>query len=131
MSIRTLRLLVGIFFLGASAFLWARHWLAPEWATRYDPLRLNLGAAFALVFGLLNVARWYMSWSQQRWATTAVRYPLQPDPSLVRPQLRPELDFQRASSAVPSPEPSPIEQKQPAAEPTRQAPPIDPTAPCT
>lgn len=92
-SISALRLLVGIFFLSASVVLSLRYWIAPEWAARYDPLRMNLGAAFAFVFGLLNLTRWYLSWSQRRMRAIPVRYPLQPDPSLVRPELRPEFDF--------------------------------------
>jgi hypothetical protein len=103
-SISTLRLLVGIFFLLASAFLALRSWIAPEWAARYDPLRMNLGAAFALVFGLLNLTRWYLSWSQRRMQAMPVRTPLQPDPSLVRPELRPEFDFSLPPSQTEPPD---------------------------
>jgi hypothetical protein len=103
-SISTLRLLVGIFFLLASAFLALRSWIAPEWAARYDPLRLNLGAAFALVFGLLNLTRWYLSWSHRRMQAIPVRTPLQPDPSLVRPEVRPEFDFSLPPSQTEPPE---------------------------
>ncbi len=94
MSIATLRLIVGIFFLVACGLLVSRNWLAPQWAARFDPLRLNLGAAFALVFGLLNLTRWYLAWSYRRQMATPVRRPLQPDPSLVPPEPPPqELQF--------------------------------------
>jgi hypothetical protein len=102
MSIATLRLIVGVFFLLASVFLALRYWIVPEWASRYDPLRMNLGAAFALVFGLLNLTRWYLSWSQRQRMALPVRYPLQPDPSLVRPEVRPELDFLTQHAVSPS-----------------------------
>lgn len=105
MSIPVLRLIVGVFFLVASAFLALRYWLVPEWAARYDPLRMNVGAVFAFVFGLLNITRWYLSWSHRRTQAIPVRYPLQPDPSLVRPELRPEFDF---STQPPKAEPSEV-----------------------
>jgi len=105
-TIATLRLIVGVFFLLASAFLTLRYWIAPEWAARYDPLRMNLGAAFAFVFGLLNLTRWYLSWSQRQRVSLPVHYPLQPDPSLIRPEVRPEFDVltqhaESSSSATP------------------------------
>jgi hypothetical protein len=102
-SIPTLRLIVGVFFLLASALLALRYWIVPEWAARYDPLRMNLGAAFAFVFGLLNIARWYLSWSQRQRVAIPVRYPLQPDPSLVRPEVRPEFDFMTQQPMTQSP----------------------------
>ncbi len=107
MSIATLRLIVGIFFLVACGLLVGRHWLAPQWAARFDPLRLNLGAAFALVFGLLNLTRWYLAWSYRRQMATPVRRPLQPDPSLVPPEPPPpeiQFDLQADTSRPPNPQ---------------------------
>jgi hypothetical protein len=99
MIIHTVRLCLGIFFLLAGGCLLTRHWIAPTWFQRYDPLRMNLGAAFALVFGLLNVVRWYVVWSRRQQLAVPVRTPLQPDPSLVQPQIRPEFDFFQAPIA--------------------------------
>lgn len=99
MTVHTLRLILGLFFLLASVLLFTRHWVAPEWAARYDPVRMNLGAGFALVFGLLNIARWYVAWSRRRMLAVPIRTPLQPDPSLVRPEFRPEFDFVRPRDA--------------------------------
>jgi hypothetical protein len=57
---------------------------------------MNLGGVFALVFGCLNLVRWYIAWSARRERATPVRTPLQPDPSVVRPEPpNPELDFSR------------------------------------
>src|SRR5205823_13827167 len=58
MSVYTLRLGLGLFFLLMGTALFARRWLMPNLDAQFDPLRLNLGAVFALVFGALNVVRW-------------------------------------------------------------------------
>ena len=56
--------------------------------------RLNLGGVFAIVFGCLNLVRWYVARAHRRARATPVRTPLQPDPSLVRPEPpNPDLDF--------------------------------------
>jgi hypothetical protein len=94
MSVYTMRLGLGLFFLLTATVLFARRWLAPGLDAQFDPLRLNLGAVFALVFGALNVVRWYLMWSYRRNRATPVRTPLQPDPSLIRPEPpNPDLDF--------------------------------------
>ena len=94
MSVHTMRLALGIFFLVAAGFLFARHWLAPDFAARSNPVQMNLAAAFALIFGCVNLARWYAVRAFRRARATPVRTPLQPDPSAVQPEPpNPELDF--------------------------------------
>ena len=98
MSILTMRLVMGILFLLLAAAMFGRRWLMPDLDARYDPLRMNLGAALALVFGGLNLARWYVVWSYRRAKQIAVRTPLQPDPSMKSPVVtNPELDFTKDS----------------------------------
>ena len=64
---------------------------------------MNLGGVFALVFGCLNLVRWYLVWSHRRNLATPVRAPLQPDPSLVRPEPpNPELDFTKDQANGPA-----------------------------
>jgi hypothetical protein len=94
MSVRTMRFVMGILFLLLGSAIFTRHWLFPEFAAKNDPLRMNLGGVFALVFGGLNLARWYTAWAFVKSSQTAVRYPLQRDPSAA-PQVEPipEFDF--------------------------------------
>jgi hypothetical protein len=70
---------------------------------------MNLGGVLALVFSGLNFARWYAALAFRRANQTAVRYPLQPDPSSA-PQVipNPELDFTK-----PSTNEQPTQQNQP------------------
>src|SRR4051812_27203198 len=94
MAIQTMRLGVGILFLLLAAVILGRAWLLPDLGNRFDPVRMSLGGVLALVFGLLNVARWYVAWSHRRGQATPVRRPLQPDPSANRDEPpNPELDF--------------------------------------
>jgi hypothetical protein len=100
MSVRIMRLTMGILFLFLGCVVFARGWLFPEFAARYDSLRMNLGGVFALVFGGLNLARWYAATELMKSSQTAVRYPLQRDPSAA-PQVEPipEFDFTKQSAA--------------------------------
>jgi hypothetical protein len=76
--------------------IFGRDLLLPGFGARFDPLRMNLGGVLALVFGCLNLAKWYVVWSYRRMLATPVRTPLQPDPSVQRPEPpNPELDFTR------------------------------------
>jgi len=96
MSVHTIRLVLGIMFLCLATAIFARDLLAPGLGARFDPLRMNLGGVLAFVFGGLNIAKWYVVWSYRRTLATPVRTPLQPDPSVVRPEApNPELDFTR------------------------------------
>jgi hypothetical protein len=102
MTIHTMRLGLGILFLLLAAAVFGRRWLFPELDAKFDPLRMNLGGVFALVFGCLNIVRWYLAWSYRRTLATPVRTPLQPDPSLVKPEVpNPELDFAKRGDAGP------------------------------
>jgi hypothetical protein len=94
MSIHVMRFAMGILFLLLGTAIFARGWIFPELDVRYDPLRMKLGGVLALVFGGLNLARWYAAWSFVKSSQVAVRYPLQRDPSAA-PQVEPipEFDF--------------------------------------
>jgi hypothetical protein len=98
MSILAMRLAIGILFLLLGIATFTRNWLFPEFAATRDSLRMNLAGVFALVFGGLNLARWYAAWAFRKSSQTPVRYPLQRDPS-AEPQVEPipEFDFTRTS----------------------------------
>ncbi|WP_439632269.1 hypothetical protein [Gemmata sp.] len=94
MSVHAMRLMLGVLFLLLAAGIFLRDWFIPGLGVRFDPLRLNLGGFLALVFGCLNLAKWYVWRSYRNEMATPVRTPLQPDPSAVRPDVpNPELDF--------------------------------------
>ena len=94
MQIRTMRLVLGILFLCLASVIFTRKWIFPELAGKFDSLRMNIGGVFALVFGCVNLAKWYSATQFMKSTQTAVRYPLQPDPSAA-PQVEhlPEFDF--------------------------------------
>jgi hypothetical protein len=103
MSIHTLRLGLGILFLLMAAAIFGRRWLFPGLDAKFDPLRMNLGGVFAIVFGCLNLVRWYIARSHRREMATPVRTPLQPDPSVVRSELpNQELDFTKGTGGKPT-----------------------------
>lgn len=94
MSIHIMRFMLGILFLILGLAIFTRHWWLPGLDTRLDPLRLNLGAALALVFGGLNLARWYAVRAFLKTRQTPVRYSLQRDPSAkLHVEPNPEFDF--------------------------------------
>lgn len=94
MSIHTMRLGLGLLFLGFAVVIFTRNWLLPGLGVGFDPLRMNLGGVLAVIFGFLNLARWYVVWSARRVQSTPVHTPLQPDPSVVKPEPpNSELDF--------------------------------------
>lgn len=93
MSIHVMRLALGVLFLLLAAGIFLRDWFLPNLGVRFDPLRLNLGGVLALVFGCLNLAKWYMWRAHRDEMATPVRTPLQPDPSAKPEAPNPELDF--------------------------------------
>src|SRR5690348_250542 len=94
MSVHTMRLGMGILFLILAGLTFARGWLFPSLAAWGDPVRMNLGGVFALVFGMLNVARWYVAWSYRREQATPIRTPFQPEPTESNGDApNPDLDF--------------------------------------
>jgi hypothetical protein len=94
MSVQSMRLVMGVLFLLLAGVIFTRAWLIPGLDARFNSLRMNLGGVLALVFAGLNFARWYVIWSHRRAQATPARTPLQPDPSLVRPEPpNTELDF--------------------------------------
>ena len=100
MSILAMRFAMGILFIILGIATFARTWLFPEFAATRDPLRMNLAGVFALVFGGLNLARWYAARAFRKSSQIAVRYPLQRDPSAA-PQVEPlpEFDFTKQPDA--------------------------------
>jgi hypothetical protein len=96
MQVRTMRLAVGVLLLVMGSALFARDWLFPEFAASRSRIQLNIAAVFAVVFGCVNLARWYAATQFLKSTQTAVRYPLQPDPSAA-PQVEPipEFDFSK------------------------------------
>ncbi|MBA4186496.1 MAG: hypothetical protein C0467_00615 [Planctomycetaceae bacterium] len=96
MSVHTMRLVLGVMFLILAGVILTRDWFMPGLGAGFDPLRLSLGGVLALVFGCLNMAKWYVVWSYRHEMATPVRTPFQADPSLVKPEPpNPELDFTR------------------------------------
>ncbi|MBA4064794.1 MAG: hypothetical protein C0501_13990 [Isosphaera sp.] len=94
-----LRLVLGLMFLVLAAAIFTRAWTAPDLDARFDPVRMNLGGVLALVFGGLNLARWYAAYSYRQARRTPVRTPLQPDPSAAGPEPpNPDLDFSKRPS---------------------------------
>jgi hypothetical protein len=103
MSIHTMRLSLGILFLLLAAAIFGRRWLLPGFDAKFDPLRMNLGGVFAIVFGFLNLVRWYVARVARLARATPVRTPLQPDPSVVRPEPpNQELDFTKGTGGSPT-----------------------------
>lgn len=94
MAVHTMRLVLGILFLMLGTLILARRWVMPDLDARFNTTRMSLGAVLALVFGGLNLARWYAAWSYRRTRSTPVRTPLQPDPTMTRPEPpNPDFDF--------------------------------------
>lgn len=106
MSVYTIRLVLGLMFLVMAGAIFARDLLVPNLAGRFDPLRMNLGGVLALVFGCMNLAKWYVGWSYRREMATPIRTPFQSDPSMVKPEPpNPELDFTRRPDDLPPSDP--------------------------
>lgn len=94
MNISAMRFSLGVLFLILGGVILARRWLMPEAFAGYDPVRLNLGGVLALVFGGLNLARWYAARIVRQSARAPVRIPLQRDPSAApQDEPNPEFDF--------------------------------------
>ena len=93
MTVRHMRLALGLFFLLAGTVLLAARFLAPERVGRsFDLLRLTLGALLALVLGGVNLAKWYAGHAAFRQRATPIRRPLQPNPAR-RADEDPNPDF--------------------------------------
>jgi hypothetical protein len=89
-----MRLTLGLFFLFLGTAIFVCLAFFPEVAALNDRTRSYLGGIFALVFGGLNLARWYAARSVIEASRTPVRYPLQRDPSAVpQDEPNPEFDF--------------------------------------
>lgn len=96
MTVRHMRLTLGLFFLCAGAALLAARFLAPERVAKsFDLMRLTLGALLALVLAGVNLAKWYAGRMAYEQASTPVRRPLQPDPAArdADPEPNPDFDF--------------------------------------
>ena len=94
MSVRYLRLLLALFFLLAGVGLLVLRFSFPEAIARFDPLRIFLGAIFALVLAGWNLMKWYAAMLEFERRATPVREPLQREPDAARDDRpNPELDF--------------------------------------
>lgn len=94
MTVRYLRLTLGLFFLVAGAGLLAVRFTVPEVVAKFDPLRLFLGAAFALVLGGWNLTKWYAAGLDFRRSATPGRRPIRREPGAAREEApNPDFDF--------------------------------------
>jgi hypothetical protein len=96
MTVRHLRLALGLFFLVAGVGLLVLRLGFPDVAAKVnDPTRLLIGALLALALAGVNLAKWYsgLLWFRQR--ATPVRRPLQPDSTSSGEEYNPELDFDK------------------------------------
>ncbi len=105
MTVRHMRLTVGLFFLCAGTTLLALRLFVPgAMAQLFDPTRMLLGAFLALVFAGLNLVKWYAGWLAYQEATTPVRRPLQPDSAATRDSgPNPAFDFSEPTDKPPNP----------------------------
>lgn len=94
MTVRYLRLTLGLFFLVAGAGLLAVRFAMPEVVAKLDPLRLFLGAVFAIVLGGWNLTKWYAAVLDFRRSATPTRPPFRRDPGAAREEApNPDFDF--------------------------------------
>ena len=96
MTLRHLRLMLGLFFLFAGVGLLVLRFAVPDAVARFNSTRLLIGALLALVLAGVNLAKWYAGymWFQQQ--ATPVRRPLQPDPAAsADSEYNPEFDFNK------------------------------------
>jgi hypothetical protein len=98
MTVRHLRLMIGLFFLVAGTAILALRFCAPEVAARVnDPMRLLIGGLLGLVLAGVNLAKWYAGWLAAEERATPVRHPFQPDPTAsADPENNPDFDFTRS-----------------------------------
>ncbi len=93
MTVRHLRLLLGLFLLIAGAGLLVLRFAAPDIAARLNaPTRLTIAGLLGIVLGALNLVRWYASMLDFQRRATPVRKPLQRSPDPVRDEA-PNPDF--------------------------------------
>lgn len=103
MTVRHMRLVLGLFFLCTGTALLAVRFMDPERVAKsFDLLRLTLGALLALVLGGVNLAKWYAGRLAHDNMTTPVRRPFRPDPAVRTEDTEPNPDF---DFTRPDPEP--------------------------
>ena len=96
MTVRHMRLALGLFFLLAGIGLLVLRFAVPEVGARFNtPTRLIIGALLALVLAALNLSKWYAGWMWFRQQATPVRQPLQRDPSAGATEHNPAFDFDK------------------------------------
>jgi hypothetical protein len=94
MTVRHLRLTLGLFFLVAGIAILVVRFSAPEVVARLNPMRLLLGGLLALVLAGVNIAKWYAGWLAAEERATPVRRPFQPDPTVsAEPENNTAFDF--------------------------------------
>ena len=98
MTVRHMRLTLGLFFLFAGLGVLALRFGMPDVAAKiFNPTRLLLGALLALVLAGVNLAKWYAGWAWYQQRATPVRRPLQPDPAArTGAEVLPEFDFDKS-----------------------------------
>jgi len=96
MTVRHMRLALGIFFLVAGVVLLVLRFGVPDVVAKLDPLRLFLGAILAVVLGAWNLMKWYSAWMWYHDQATPIRRPLQRDPLPQRDEEpNPDFDFSK------------------------------------
>ena len=95
MTVRHMRLTLGLFFLVAGTGLIVVRFAVPEIGARFNETRLLLGGLLALVLAGMNLAKWYAGWMWYQRQATPVRSPLQPDHTAA-PERLPEFDFSKS-----------------------------------
>ncbi len=99
MSVRNIRLMLGIFFLLAGITLLVLRFAMPEAVAKFDKTRLLLGAMLGLGLGGVNLMKWYAGWMYARQMATPVRTPLQSDAAPRGTEYNPEFDFDKKGKA--------------------------------
>ncbi|QJW92978.1 hypothetical protein [Frigoriglobus tundricola] len=94
MTVRHMRLGLGLFFLVAGAVLLGVRFGVPDLVAKWNPMRLFLGACLALAMGCWNLSKWYAGWMWYQQQATPVRRPFRPGPTAdAAPEMLPEFDF--------------------------------------
>src|SRR5438093_1415004 len=94
MNVRSMRLVLGLFFLFAGLSLLVLRFAGPEvlaeddklrnFLAKFDPVRIVLGSIFALVMAGWNLTKWYAATLDSDRRATPVRQPFQREPDAVR-----------------------------------------------
>lgn len=96
MTVRHMRLTIGLFFLIAGVAVLFVRFFMPDVAPNLDRTRMMLGGFLALALAGWNLSKWYAGWMAFQQQATPVRRPLQPDPTASADrEYNPEFDFEK------------------------------------